>query len=86
MKKRILVGTRDGKPVINWPTVLVIGLIVGLVVGACGTATWYLMTGEFSLPALIFPVPLALGYFVGEALRTRFWVPANRLTSLDGPK
>ncbi|MFO0965121.1 MAG: hypothetical protein U0793_05990 [Gemmataceae bacterium] len=86
MKKRILVGTRNGKAVINWPTVLVIGLLVGLVVGAAGTATWFLLTGEFSLSALLFPIPLGLGYFVGEAIRTRLSTPASRLTPLDGPE
>lgn len=81
--QRVLVGKRDGKPVINWPVVVVIGLIVGIVAGAACTAAWFLLTGEFSWPALIFPVPLALGYFVGEAIRTRYCVPVERLTSLE---
>jgi hypothetical protein len=81
--KRILVGTRNGKPVINWPAVLVVAVVVGIAVGGACTATWFLLTGEFSLPALIFPMPLSVGYFVGHAIRTRLCVPAEQLTPLD---
>lgn len=86
MKPRILVGTRGGKPVINWPTVLGVGLLVGLVAGAAGSGTWFLLTGEFSLSALILAVPLALGYFIGDAIRTRLWTPVEQLTPLDKPQ
>jgi len=81
--RKVLVGIRKGKPVINWPAVLLVGLIGGMVAGAACAAAWFLLTREFSLPALVFPVALFVGYFVGEAIRTRFWVPPEQLTSLE---
>lgn len=81
--KRILVGTRNGKPVINWPAVLVVALVVGIVVGAAWIATWYFLTQELRLPAMLFSVALSVGYFVGEAIRTRYTKPVERLTPLD---
>lgn len=83
MKPRTLVGTRNGQPVINWPTVIGVSLLVGLVAGATGTLTWFLLTGEFSLSALMLALPLALGYFIGDAIRTRLWTPVDQLQPLD---
>lgn len=81
--RRVLVGARNGKPVINWLAVMLVGLIGGSVAGAACAAVWFLMTREFSLAALVFPVALFVGYFAGEAIRTRCWVPVEQLTSLD---
>jgi hypothetical protein len=80
---RALVGLRRGKPVINWPAVLLVGFVVGAVVGAVGSATWWLLTGEFRFEALVFPIPMAVGYFIGEAVRIRYRMPADELTVLD---
>jgi hypothetical protein len=55
----------------------------GAVAGTAAAGTWFLLTQEFSLPTLIFAVPLSLGYFIGEAVRTRYSVPAEQLTALD---
>jgi hypothetical protein len=83
MKRRILVGARNGKAVINWPVVLALGLIVGIVAGAACAGVWFLLTREFSVPALIFPVAASLGFFAGEAIRIRLLVPVEQLTRLD---
>lgn len=68
--QRVLVSTRNGKRVINWPVVLLLGLIVGLVTGACAAGTWFLLTREFSASAVVLPVFLAVGWFWGTAIRT----------------
>src|SRR5205809_7934503 len=68
--KRVLVGTRRGKRVINWPVVFLLGLIVGVVSGASGAGTWFLLTKEFSLFAVVFPVFLAVGWLWGTAIRS----------------
>jgi hypothetical protein len=81
--RRALVGTRGGKPVINWPVVVGLGLVVGAVTGAAGSLTWFLLTQEFSVAALVFPLPLAVGYFIGEAVRVRYFVPVAQLPVLD---
>jgi len=75
--KRILVGTRNGKRVLNWPVVLLLGMIVGVVTG------WFLLTKEFSLSALVLPVFLFLGLFWGTAIRRGFSVPIEQLPSSD---
>ena len=81
--KRVLVGTRRGKRVINWPVVLWLGLITGIVSGASGAGTWFLLTKGFSLFAVFFPVFLLVGWFWGTAIRNGFSVPIEQLPSLD---
>ena len=81
--KRVLVGSRNGKRVINWPVVLLLGLIVGVVSGASGAGTWFLLTKEFSLFAVAFPVLLLVGWFLCDAIRHGFSVPIEQLPSLD---
>jgi hypothetical protein len=81
--KRVLVGRRNGKRVINWPVVFLLGLIVGVVSGASGAGTWFLLTNEFSLFAVVLPVLLFVGWFWGSAIRKGFSVPIGRLPSLD---
>ena len=81
--KRVLVGTRNGKRVINWPVVFLLGLIVGVVSGTSGAGTWFLLTKEFSLSAVVFPVVLFVGGFSGTAIRRGFSVPIEQLPSLD---
>jgi hypothetical protein len=81
--KRVLVGRRDGKRVINWPVVLLLGLMVGFVSGGAGAATWFLLTKQFSLFAVVFPLFLSIGWFWGVAIRSGFSVPIEQLPSLD---
>lgn len=81
--KRVLVGKRDGKRVINWPVILMLGLVVGFVSGGTGAATWYFLTNEFSLFVVVLPVFLAIGWFSGTAIRSGFSVPIEQLPSLD---
>ena len=81
--KRVLVGTRRGRRVVNWPVVLLLGVIVGVVSGASGAVTWFLLTREFSLFAVVFPVFLAVGWFWGTAIRKGFSVPIEQLPDLD---
>ncbi len=78
---RVLVGTRKGKRVINWPVVLWLGLLVGVVSGAA--AAWFLLTGEFDLFAVGFAVFLCIGWFLGLAIRSGFSTPPERLRKLD---
>ena len=72
--ERVLVGTRNGKRVLNRPVVL----LVGVVTGSSGAATWFLLTTELSLSALVLPVFLFLGLFWGTAIRRAF---QSRLSS-----
>lgn len=83
MPKRILVGTRNGKRTINWPMILSLGLMVGVVAGASGVGTWFLLTNEFSLFAVVFPVFMSIGWFWGTAIRRSFLIPIEQLPSLD---
>lgn len=83
IRNRVVVGTRNGKRVINWPVVLCLGQIVGLVSGVSAAGTWYVLTGEFSLMSVIAPVFLATGWFWGTAIRSGYSVPVEQLTSLD---
>lgn len=75
--------TLNGKRVINLPVVLLVGMIVGVVTGASGAGTWFLLTKEFSLSALVLPVFLFLGLFWGIAIRRGISVPIEELPSLD---
>jgi hypothetical protein len=81
--KRIVVGRRGGKRVINWPVALWLGLITGVVSGAAGAGTWFLLTKEFSLFAVALPVFLMVGWFWGTAIRSGFSMPIEQLPSLD---
>lgn len=81
--KRVLVGVRNGKRVINWLVVLWLGLIVGMVAGVSGAGTWFLLTGEFSLATVLFPIPLGVGFFLGTAIQKGLSVPVAQLTVLD---
>jgi hypothetical protein len=60
-----------------------VGLIVGLVSGAAGAATWFLLTGEFDLFAIVLPVFLFVGFFLGHAIRTGMSTPLEQLTDLE---
>lgn len=81
--KRVLVGRRSGKRVIHWPVVFSLGLMIGTVSGASGAGTWFLLTKEFSLFAVVLPVFLFFGWFFGTAIRKGFSVPIAQLPSLD---
>jgi hypothetical protein len=61
--RRILVGKRNGKRVINWPAVLLTALVVGFVSGAAGAATWFVLTKDFDLFAVLLPVCMFMGYW-----------------------
>jgi hypothetical protein len=83
MSQRILVGRRNGKRVINWPVVVSLALLVGAVAGGSGAATWFLLTKEWSTFALLFPLFLSIGWFVGTAIPSGFSVPIEQLPSLS---
>ena len=67
--KRALVGTRGGKPAINWPIVLLTSLIVGVVSGLAAATTWFLLTREFHFSTILFAMALFVGLLVGESIR-----------------
>jgi hypothetical protein len=81
--RRVLVGKRSGKRIFNWPGVFLAGLIVGMVGSASSAATWFLLTGEFAPLAVVVPVFLAIGFFVGTALCSYLATPLQRLPDLD---
>ena len=81
--KRIMAGRRNGKRVVNWPIVLLLGEVDGVVSGASGGATWFLLTKKFSIFAVFLPVVLFVGWFLGIALRSGASVPIDQLPSLD---
>jgi hypothetical protein len=81
--KRVIVGRRNGKRAINWPVVLVLGGIVGVVSGAAGGVTWFLLAKQFNVFAVLLPVVLFPGWFCGIALRRGWSVPIDQLPSLD---
>jgi len=81
--KRVLVGTRNGKRVIKWRVVFVLALVVGVVSGASGAGTWFLLTKEFSPFAVFLPTFLFVGLFCGGAIRRGLSVPIEQLPSLD---
>ena len=81
--KRVLVGSRNGKRVINRPIVLLLGLLVGVIAGASAAGIWFLLTKQFSLSAVLVAVPLFVGVFLGTAIRRAFSVPLEQLPVLD---
>ena len=82
--KRVLVGRRDGKRAINWPIVLLFGVVVGVVAGASGGATWFVLTKKFNMFAVLIPVALFLGWFCGIALRRGWSVPFHTTGTCAG--
>ncbi len=46
---RDLVGIRHGKRVLNWPAIVLLGVVVGIVSGAAATVAWVALTSEFDL-------------------------------------
>jgi hypothetical protein len=81
--KKELVGIRRGKRAINWPALLLLGLLVGLVSGCSAAATWFLLTKEFSLIAALLPVLFCVGLFLGIGSRKAFPVPPQQFPILD---
>jgi hypothetical protein len=81
--RRVLVGKRGGRSAINWPAVLLAGGVVGAAAGASAAGTWYLLTGEFDVAALLFPLFLSFGWFAGAALRDVRSIPLEKLPHLD---
>jgi hypothetical protein len=67
--KRTLVGIRGGKIAINWPAVLLTGLVVGIVSGSAAAITWFMLTGEFRFSTIFFAVALFIGLLAGESIR-----------------
>jgi hypothetical protein len=60
-----------------------VGLIVGLVSGASGAAAWFLLTGDFDLLAMVLPVFLFVGFFLGHAFRTGMSTPLEQLSDVN---
>jgi hypothetical protein len=60
---------RSGRYVSNWPAVLVIGLIVGLVAGVGYATTRLLLGGGFSFISILFAVALSIGVFAALSIR-----------------
>ena len=79
---RVLVGKRNGKRIINWPGVLLVGLIVATVSGLSGGFTWFLLTGEFSPAAVAVPTILFVWTMLGMGIRSGFAAPLEQLTDL----
>lgn len=76
-------GAPPRKRVINWPTVLGLGLLAGLVSGCSAAATWFLLTGGFSLFATVAPAFLCVGMYLGTGIRKALLVPSHQLPPLD---
>lgn len=81
--RRILVGTRGGVSVINWPAVLFTGFIVGVVAGLAATVTWYLLTAEFHAVTIPFAIALSVGWLAGESIRISRSKPSDQLSPLE---
>ena len=81
--KRVLVGSLNGQRVINWPVVLLMGVVVGVVTGASAAGMWFVLTREFHLSSVLLAVPLFVGVFLGTAIRRGFAVPVEQLPVLD---
>ncbi len=60
---------RGGRYVSNWPVVIVIGLIVGVVAGGGYATTRLLMGAEFRFVSIVFAVFLSIGFFAGLSIR-----------------
>ena len=67
--RRELAVYRSGRYVSNWPTVFLLGLITGLIVGIPYAAIRYMMSGQFSFITILFAVALGIGFFAGMSLR-----------------
>jgi hypothetical protein len=80
---RAFVGTRSGKPVINWPVVLLTSLMVGVCSGLAGATIWFLLTREFHYSTILFTVALSVGLLVGESIRRVRSTPRQQLPPLD---
>lgn len=80
---KVLVGIRDGKRVINWPAVLLVSLLVGLVGGGSGAVTWFLLTKELRVVTILFALALSIGWVGGMAIRDYYKLPHEQLRNLD---
>ena len=80
---RELLGLRLGKRVVNWPAVLVLGVLAALVSGCSAAAMWFLLTGGFNLAATIAPVFVCVALYLGTEIRKSLLVPSHQLPPLD---
>jgi hypothetical protein len=81
--RRILVGTRGGVAIINWPAVLLTGIVTGLVAGTAAAGTWYILTDQFHATVMPPAIALFVGWFAGESIRIRRTIPADKISPLE---
>ncbi len=67
--RRELAVYRSGRYVSNWPTVFVLGLIMGLIGGIPYAAIRYMMSGRFSFITILLAVALGIAFFAVMSLR-----------------
>ena len=83
--KLILVGIREGKPVVHWLGVIATSLLVASVVTAGAGLTCFLLDRSFFLlpSALLFVLPMSLCTIVSANVARGLRLPPDQLSPLD---
>jgi len=81
----VIVGTKDGKPIIKWPAVISLGIALWIVTGLAGTGIYYLLAGRWS-PILIMYSGLMSMVLVGGCIYQGLKTPVEELTKLKASR
>jgi len=77
----VLVGQRNGKPVIRWPQYLGLSFVLSMVVGFGSGAVFYLLAGRWSHGTVLYGIAIGLG-IASVGLINGLRTPPEKLTPI----
>ena len=77
----VIVGQKNGKPVIRWPQCLGLSFALSTIIGTGGGTVFYLLAGRWSRGAVLCGIAIGLG-IAGAGLITGLKTPPEKLTPI----
>ena len=81
--KLVLVGTRNGQPVVNWPGVIATSLVISAVSVSGSILIYFLLTGTFGAGGALMSIMMIHFFIMMPSIYGGLRLPPERLHQLD---
>ena len=81
--KLVLVGTRKGEPVVNWPGIIVTSLLISAVSVGGSILVYFLLTGTFGAGGALLSIMMIHLFIMIPSIYRGLRLPPDQLHRLD---